>query len=321
MKTQTSTKLIGAFVLGALALIVVVFVVFGSGKIFKDTYLVVFYFQGDVIGLRTGAPVKVRGVDVGTVKAIAPIYDEDGDIVVEVLANLIRKSIRDAHRMYEDMNDTEFIETMRERGLRARLETQSLVTGVRYIKLDFFPEHPERLVGLRPDIWEIATIPTTQEQLEGTFRTILAKLGEIEWDEIEKDFEFLLSGVKESLEKVNSTLASIDIEETVDSINRNLATLESLFAKINDKLNPLVEEQVNPLIGDVRQLAQTASETLERSQKMMSRLENIAVDDRYEIQVALKEIAETSRTLRILLDYIQQNPETLIRGKKDRRQP
>jgi paraquat-inducible protein B len=260
-------------------------------------------------------------VDIGTVKDISPIYDEDGNIQVEVLADMVRRSISDAHKLYQGMTDEEFIKVMSERGLRARLETQSLVTGVRYIKLDFFPNTPERLVGLRPDVWEIPTIPTTVEQLEQTFQTVITKLGEIEWDELEKDFEILLSGIKDSLEKVNATIQSIDVEETVDAINRNLVAIEDMFTSINSKLDPLVDEQVNPLLGDVRQMAQTATATMERSQKLMTRLENIAVDDRYEVQVALKEIAETSRTLRILLDYIQQNPESVLRGKKDRRQP
>jgi len=321
MKTQTSTKLIGAFVLGALALIIVVFVIFGSGKFFKDTIPAVIYFQGDTVGLRIGAPVKVRGVDVGSVKSITPLYAQDGDIQVEVLLELIRYTISDAHRLYEDMTDDEFIELLLERGFRARLETQSLVTGVRYIKLDFFPETPARLVGLRPDIWEIPSIPTTQEQLQETFRKIMTKLGEVEWDTLEEDFESLLSGIKASLEKVNQTIHTIDADEIIASVTRNLTASEELFKKINSKLDPLVDEQIGSVVDDFNQISESVTETLERSQKLMTHLENIAVDDRYEIQVALKEIAETSRTLRILLDYIQQNPESFLRGKKDRRQP
>jgi paraquat-inducible protein B len=321
MKTQTSTKLIGGFVIGALALIIVVFVIFGSGKLFQDTIPTAFYFHGDAIGLRVGAPIKVRGVDIGMVKTISPIYDREGNIMVEVLADLTRGSITDAYRLYEDMDDDKFITLMLEQGLRARMETQSLVTGVRYIKLDFFPEFPAELVGLRPDVWEIPTVPTTQEQLEQTFRKVITKLGEVEWDEIEKDFEILLEGVKNSLETVNTTIQSLDVEETIDSINRNLDTIEDMFTNINSKLDPLVDEQVNPLLGDFRNVAEAATKTLEQSQKMMIRLENIAVDDRYEIQAALKEFAETNRSLRVLLDYIQQNPESIIRGKKDRRQP
>jgi len=321
MKTQTSTKLIGAFVLGALALIIVVFVIFGSGKFFKDTIPAVIYFQGDTIGLRIGAPAKVRGVDVGSVKSITPLYSQDGNIQVEVILELIRNIISDAHRLYEDMTDDEFIDLLQERGFRARLETQSLVTGVRYIKLDFFPETPINLVGLRPDIWEIPSIPTTQEQLQETFRTIVTKLGKIEWDSIEEEFKGLVTGIKDSLEKINRTVQSIDLDQTIAALNNSLVASEEMFQKINSKLDPLVDEQIGSVVADINTLSTSIVATLERSQKLMSRIESIAVDDRYEIQLALKEFAETSRTLRILLDYIQQNPESVLRGKKERRKP
>jgi len=321
MKTQTSTKLIGAFVLGALALIIVVFVIFGSGKFFKDTIPAVIYFQGDTIGLRVGAPAKVRGVDVGSVKSITPLYSQDGNIQVEVILELIRNIISDAHRLYEDMTDDEFIDLLQERGFRARLETQSLVTGVRYIKLDFFPETPINLVGLRPDIWEIPSIPTTQEQLQETFRKIVTKLGKIEWDSIEEEFKGLVTGIKDSLEKINRTVQSIDLDQTIAALNNSLVASEEMFQKINSKLDPLVDEQIGSVVADFNRISESVTDTLDRSQKLMTRLENIALDDRYEIQVALKEIAETSRTLRILLDYIQQNPESVLRGKKERRQP
>lgn len=321
MKTQTSTKLIGAFVLGALALIIIVFVIFGSGKIFKDTFPAVFYFHGDAIGLRVGAPVKVRGVDVGSVKTITPIYDKTGNIQVEVLAEMNRNSIEDAHRLYENMDDEEFIDTLMEKGLRARMETQSLVTGVRYIKLDFYPDTPVRLEGLRPDMWEIPTVPTMQEQLEMTVQKVVTKLGEVDWDQIEETINALLTPIKNSLAKIDNTFQSIDIEDTVTNLNNSLAASEDMLNKISSKLDPLVDEQIGSVVADFKQLSESVVATLERSQTLMNRLENIAVDDRYEIQSALKEFAETSRTLRNLLDYIQQNPESVIRGKKDRRQP
>jgi len=219
------------------------------------------------------------------------------------------------------MTDDEFIDLLQERGFRARLETQSLVTGVRYIKLDFFPETPINLVGLRPDIWEIPSIPTTQEQLQETFRTIVTKLGKIEWDSIEEEFKGLVTGIKDSLEKINRTVQSIDLDQTIAALNNNLVASEEMFQKINSKLDPLVDEQIGSVVADINTLSTSIVATLERSQKLMSRIESIAVDDRYEIQVALKEFAETSRTLRILLDYIQQNPESVLRGKKERRKP
>jgi phospholipid/cholesterol/gamma-HCH transport system substrate-binding protein len=62
--------MIGAFVVGAVALVVVAVIVFGSGRLFRQTRDFVLYFDNSVNGLRIGAPVKFKGVEVGSVKNI-----------------------------------------------------------------------------------------------------------------------------------------------------------------------------------------------------------------------------------------------------------
>ena len=81
---HANTKLIGAFIVGAVALVIIVFLVFGSGKLFTKTYEYVVYFRGSVNGLDLGAPVKLRGVTVGSVSQIIPLYYPNGDFAVEV---------------------------------------------------------------------------------------------------------------------------------------------------------------------------------------------------------------------------------------------
>ena len=74
MSRETNPKIVGAFVLGALALIVVVFVVFGSGKLFQPLETYVTYFRGNVKGLKVGSPVLVRGVEIGKEAGLRYVY-------------------------------------------------------------------------------------------------------------------------------------------------------------------------------------------------------------------------------------------------------
>src|SRR5690242_17737079 len=70
MAKRVSTTMVGAFIVSALGLIVAAVMVFGSGRFFHPRYEFVCFFSGDLNGLKVGAPVKFRGVQVGSVTAI-----------------------------------------------------------------------------------------------------------------------------------------------------------------------------------------------------------------------------------------------------------
>ena len=74
MSVRGNATAIGAFVLGALAIAVGIAVVFGSGLLFKNVTRYVIFFQGSLEGLSVGAPVKVRGVQIGQVVSITPSF-------------------------------------------------------------------------------------------------------------------------------------------------------------------------------------------------------------------------------------------------------
>jgi len=70
MSHRASPTLIGAFVAGAVVLSVVAVIMFSSGRYFHKTYRFVLFFSSSVNGLRVGALVKFRGVEVGSVEDI-----------------------------------------------------------------------------------------------------------------------------------------------------------------------------------------------------------------------------------------------------------
>ena len=114
MAKQASKTLIGAFVLGAVVLIVSGLMVFGSGRFFTKTYAYVMYFEGSVKGLTVGAPVVFRGVKIGSVTDIVlltdlkdmtvqiPVYIE---VIPEEVSNLI--NIRSFSIDQNRLNETE----------------------------------------------------------------------------------------------------------------------------------------------------------------------------------------------------------------------
>lgn len=316
MSKEANTKLIGAFVLGAVALIVIVFVIFGSGKFFQKTTDFIIYFHGDVIGLRVGAPIKVRGVDIGSVTKIAPIYDEKGDVLIEVFVKVFNNQIKDTMGYYKDMKEKEFMDYLIDKGLRARLETQSIVTGVRYIKLDFFPESPKNLVGLNKDYYEIPSIMTTGEELNVLLEKGLQTLDEIPLADIANQLHDTLESANTTLTGIDGLVNSPEVKETLVALSDGLKTLDHFIADLDEQLDPIIEDRLDALLASLTETSKAMEESARQSEIFMARMESIAMDDRYEIRTALLEIAKASRALRQLVDHLQREPRSLIYGKK-----
>ena len=82
------------------------------------------------------------------------------------------------------------------RGLRAQLQMQSLVTGQLLINLDFYPDTPAKLIGMDrfkdkmkvEDRWEIPSVPTPLQELEKA-------LGELNIKEITEDIRKAMDGI------------------------------------------------------------------------------------------------------------------------------
>ena len=150
MNKKISPAMIGAFVLGAVALIVIAILVFGSGRLFRQTREFVLYFEHSVNGLRIGAPVKIKGVEIGSVKDIRLLVGQGtaGDkipVIIEI--DLKKLTRRGATVAAETAVDPEAMQkVIVDRGLRGQLDMESLVTGLLYVALDFFPGSPINLV-------------------------------------------------------------------------------------------------------------------------------------------------------------------------------
>src|SRR5262245_10423609 len=168
MSRRANPAVIGGFVVGALVLAVVGILVFGSGRFFAQTSRAVMYFEGDIKGLQTGAVVAFQGVQIGTVSEIKAVFDpQNVKVQIPVIAEIRPDSIE---FIGPRPKGGEGIRKLVERGMRAQLQTESMVTGLFFIQLDFYPDAPAEELKLDPltKLPEIPTIPTTLQQVELT---------------------------------------------------------------------------------------------------------------------------------------------------------
>jgi len=145
MNKRISPAMIGAFVLGAVVLIVIAILVFGSGRLFRQTRNFVLYFDNSVNGLRIGAPVKVKGVEIGSVKDIRLLVGQGtaGDKIPVIIEIDLKKLTRRGATTTATVDPEAMQQAIVDRGIRGQLDMESLVTGLLYGPR-FFSRHSDQ---------------------------------------------------------------------------------------------------------------------------------------------------------------------------------
>jgi len=214
MSKKVDKKLIGIFAVGALILLLIAIVVFGSGALFKRTNKFVLYFDGSVKGLSVGAPVMFRGVSIGTVKDISLIYDaKAGTIMLPVIVEIEQGRIKGAPSFGEWGGDKKLIAL----GLRGELVIQSFLTGQLMISFDFYPNKPAVMRGIIKGYPELPTLPASSD--------IFQLINEMPIKEVMKDLGDTAKGIS-SL--VNSSDLKRSLSELPNTIEETKQTMRSL---------------------------------------------------------------------------------------------
>ena len=331
MNKKISPAMIGAFVLGAIALIVIAILVFGSGRLFRQTREFVLYFDNSVNGLRVGAPVKFKGVEIGSVKDIRLQLEEGGEVnKIPVIIEIDLKKLTSRGATTAPAVDREaFNKFIVDYGLRGQLDMESLVTGLLYVALDFFPGTPINLVqkpGGDYDYPEIPTLPTTLEQAKGAVTRIISKLEEIDFKELGANLEATLKGVNRTvnspeIESVLRSLARVmpKVDEAVVNIRNLAGTLDGKVKILADDLQHTSADARLALKQAGDALKQT-EETMKRAEAAVANIETLSDLDspvNYELVKGLRDVSTAARSLRSLTDYLERNPRAPIFGKPD----
>jgi paraquat-inducible protein B len=330
MNKKVSATAIGAFVIGALSLVVIALIMFGSGLYFHKTYEFVLYFDGSVNGLRVGAPVKFRGVEVGTVKNILLQLEQDQDIEVHRIPVIIQvdlEKLTSRGGTGKLLSDPQALKEAIDKGLRGQLQLESFVTGLLFIGLDVSPDSPANFVQDPKHVHKYAEIPTqrtTLEQVQGRLGEILAKLEDI-------DFKQLIGSLTQTVNGINSVVNSPGLKRGVESMDQVTTRLSEAGASIARAANTL-DVNVKSLAGDLQLTSaetraavkqagaalKTSEVALKGAEETMASIRAVVDPDSatfYAINTTLKEVSAAARSLRLLANYLERNPRALIFGK------
>lgn len=343
MSKQANKTVIGAFVVGAVVLLVSGVLLLGGGKFFEERDTFVIFFQGSVQGLNVGAPVKFRGVNVGLVTEIKLSVDpKDLNFLVPVYFELIPDSFTilggkgELQKLYK--NDKELLDVLiKKHGLKGQLQMQSLVTGQLFINLDFYPETPIKLVGADPRYYEIPSQPTTLQILSDTFGKIVDDLRKVSLDEVIQNIADTSQGlndlvnsqtVKDSLANFNQAVLDMQrlarsAEAMVKNVDSRVAPLaKSIEGTMQDtrKLVANLDGQVGPLATDLGETIAAARQAFTNAEQALSSVQSTLSERsplRNELIMTLNSLSEAARSLNVLADYLQRHPEALLTGKTE----
>ena len=213
-------------------------------------------------------------------------------------------------------------------GLRAQLNAESFVTGQLLIELDFHPDTPPLYRGERPPHPEIPTIPSGIERVLADLQTFMAQVQEhldVETaidnlqsalrgiDELanSQDIRDSLAGLNRIINDDNTQRLTSDLRLALDDARKALQDARKLVNNADAKIGPLVDELM-PAIDRLDGALGAAQDALRNASRQIQGDTELA----YELNSTLDELQGAARSLRVFLDFIERNPEALIRGKR-----
>jgi paraquat-inducible protein B len=302
MSRRANPIWVGAFVLGAIVLAVIAVGVFGSGRLFRETHPFVLYFQGSVNGLDIGAPVKFKGVEVGSVQRIMVRFEPTaGEVSIPVFIELDAEKLARAGVHVEFSPDA--IHTAIEQGLRGRLESQSLVTGLLFVNLDYFPESPARFVGSAGGLPEIPTMPTTIEEATQVVKQIVERLAQL-------DLEAMVQSATQTLDALRDLAGSKEARSALASLDETLASLRELSRRLDQTIGPL-GESLRATAQETQRLEKQLATTLGAVQQLVEPGSPLT----QQLGGALQDVSAAARSVRALADSLERNPGSIVRGR------
>ncbi len=333
MSKKANPALIGLFVVGAAALAVAAAVVLGSGKLFRETRRAVTYFDGSVVGLQAGSGVVFRGVPIGAVTEVVAVVDRQSlEIQIPVVLELYPDSMRIAAGA--DAPRRPFEETMAElvsRGLRSKLIPESLVTGQLLVELDFRPGAPE--VYRAPKDGEYPEIPSVSsdlQQIQGMLEEVAVRFRELPLEDLTEKASSLLAGLDELVrsDEVAGIVSGADRLINSEDTQALTADLRAAVGKLDGLLEDagqLVRDAdagLEPVLEKLPALVERIDGTLAEAEGLLSAAGPLVGEDSellYRANATLEETQRAMRSLRVFLDFLEQHPEAMLRGKANRR--
>lgn len=240
-------------------------------------------FNQSVRGLKVGAPVEFRGMELGKVYDIDLEFDtESKRFHVLVKTNLYPRRFGNAYDSLMKLESAAqhpgrlLLGPMVTHGLRAQLQAASLLTGQQFVALEFFPDADPVDFDPNRNPLVLPTIAGNFDRLQEQISAIVNKLNAVPFEGIGNDLRDSLKSMNTMLKEINTKVAP-QAAAALKAAQKSLESVDSLLSTDSPTGNNL---------------------------------------DR-----TLRELSGAARSLRNLGDYLQAHPNAIITGRASDRLP
>jgi paraquat-inducible protein B len=332
MSAKANPVVVGTFVIVGMVLLVIALIVFGGGRFFEERREFVSYFEGSLMGLRVGSNVLFRGVRVGFVSGIRVEVDHDTeDFRVPVTFQILpagHRAGRSGRPAVGCRQGGAGLSMLIDRGLRTRLEMESFVTGQLVIELDFYPDTPVHLYASPGSPPEIPSIPSNIQQVLERMRNFAAEI------QAKVDVDEMVRGVASAIAGIDALVRSADLQGALAGLNRlsNIKELEAIPASVLETLAAMertlnevrtlvatTDQRMEPLFTQAEASLDSLGIALQNAGTLLDSLNTELGGDseiNHQLRRTLEESQAAARSLRQLVEFLERNPEALLRGRR-----
>jgi paraquat-inducible protein B len=257
------------------------------------------YFEESVQGLTRGSPVNVLGMQVGLVTEVGLTRDPRPDAPPRSVARVgfVLQPERLQGRAAETL-ELGSVQTQVEHGLHVLLDTTSYITGEKALSLDFQPKpSPLRREG---DTLVLPSHVRGIGNITDQVSTLTTRLNAIPYEQIGRNVNHMLASL-------DRTVGGPDMQQAVRKLSTTLSEVQALAAEARQGLAPAFER----LPG----IAERVEQAVDHANAALASVDGRDGALQRQAQKMLGEVAEMARSVRLLADTLERQPEALLRGK------
>jgi paraquat-inducible protein B len=261
---------------------------------------VISYFPGSVKGLAPGSDVTMHGLRVGQVTKVRLVYDPNKDTIMAPVRYEVQpeRILGIGKRVFK--TDEEAAEGVIKKGLRASLQSASLITGQQVVALEFVKDAPPEPVTKDGEDF---VLPTTEgggfAGLASSANDLLGKVNSIPFDQIGQS----LNGI---LKSVNDMTQGPQLKKALTDLSAMIGSAQGMVQRLDTKQLP--------------QLTADLEKTLTSANKLVLSLDSGYGDNtkfNRDLDRLMAQTTDAVRSMRALADLLARHPEALVKGRPE----